>query len=823
MKFSPTKYNNETYPLPQRQTEEENIIEETRKNLQRFLYNLKHTEIPLFEDYLNQNDSYNRFSFGGNIKTEPNTLIQKKNILLTNTNSNNISSNTPKPVIKTQKLKGSKKPNRLIIKQFNPVECDDSPKENINNKVVQNVNIIQEIDNKTIIPSENKKGITQEIVKEKTKDNSNLKKEIEEYNNIVKDSTSNKETNNECNIEYENLKKEIERLTKDNTFLTKSKEAITKEKEELQNTIEDLKKDNEELQKSKQEINELLNSKEEEKTTLIKEKNALLEENNQLKDQTSKKGIQKRFQRNMQISIRKEVKLLAKIKQENIIDSLSPFSYKPKEKKNSISTSINQITIIQKKDLNLSNIRVSSFTLKQINKQTRNMRKKVIGFSIEGDSKENKETLKRELIYCQTKMKDLVKLKNQMNSFENEKKGINKELSLAKKAKEDLQKKMNEISESLQKTIKTKEKEIEELKDMNDKLSGEKEDCESEMILLNQEIATLKDSLEKASKNEDNNKEKNQLQKENDILTTTLKELQKNKKELEIKVSQLTGDNESLKNEIKQLQNTVSKQKNVAPIEGNEELQKENETLKAKNKELEVKLQKNDESVNILNTEMRKLKATQTVEKSKNNILTKKIEQLTKELKDIKESGGDDKSEQPTSGIDTSKLKSQVNLLKKRNDLLEKQTKDQQIQIEKYKSDLAQKEIEENEKKLKLSELIEKGFDEGDNIDSLKEKNTLLRIELMEKQETFSKAKNVLLKAKSFDECSKKFSILSLDYQPKNETQSEAFETLKVLFGQKEAHSGQKSDGDIMTHKKIASDEKGNKSKGLLAMLKGNK
>ena len=105
----------------------------------------------------------------------------------------------------------------------------------------------------------------------------------------------------------------------------------------------------------------------------------------------------------------------------------------------------------------------------------------------------------------------------------------------------------------------------------------------------------------------------------------------------------------------------------------------------------------------------------------------------------------------------------------------------------------------------------------------MKEKNTLLRIELMEKQETFSKAKNVLLKAKSFDECSKKFSILSLDYQPKNETQSEAFETLKVLFGQKEAHSGQKSDGDIMTHKKIASDEKGNKSKGLLAMLKGNK
>ena len=822
MKFSPTKYNNENYHLPKRQTEEENIIEETRKNLQKFLYNLKHTEIPLFEDYLNQNDSYNRFSFGGNIKTEPNPLIQKKNILLTNTNGNNISSNTPKPVIKAQKLKGSKKPNRLIIKQFNPLEVEDYPKEK-NNKVVQNVDKEKVVNtNKEL----NEKEQPQQLVQEK----SDLKKEIEDSkneNNIVKDSTINKEEKNtikeECNNDYENLKKEIERLTKENTSLIESEEAMTKEKEELKLTIEELKKDNEELTKSKQEINELLNTKEDEKNTLIKENNALIEENNQLKDQTTKKSIQKRFQRNMQISIRKEVKFLAKTKQDNIIDSLPSFSYQPKEKKNTISNSINQITIIQKRDLHLTNIRVSTLNFKPINKQTRNMRKKVISFSIEGDIKENKETIKRELIYCQTKMKELVKIKNQMNSFEKEKEGINKELSIAKKAKEDLQKKMNEMSESLQKTIKSKEKEIEELKDMNDKLSGEKDDCESEMILLNQEIATLKDSLEKAQKNEDNNKEKNHLQKENDILTTTLKELQKNKKELEIKVSQLTGDNESLKNEIKQLQNTVSSKTEETPLQGNEELQKENDTLKSKNKELEIKLQKNDESVNILNTEIRKLKATQTVEKSKNNILTKKIEQLTKELKDLKDSKNDEKSEQPTSGTDTSKLKSQVNLLKKRNDLLEKQTKDQQIQIEKYKSDLAQKEIEENEKKLKLSELIEKGFDEGDNIDSLKEKNTLLRIELMEKQETFSKAKNVLLKAKSFDECSKKFSIISLDYQPKNENQSEAFETLKVLFGQKEAHSGQKSDGDIMTHKRIDSEQKGTKSKGLLAMLKGEK
>ena len=71
------------------------------------------------------------------------------------------------------------------------------------------------------------------------------------------------------------------------------------------------------------------------------------------------------------------------------------------------------------------------------------------------------------------------------------------------------------------------------------------------------------------------------------------------------------------------------------------------------------------------------------------------IEQLTKELKDIKESGGDDKSEQPTSGIDTSKLKSQVNLLKKRNDLLEKQKiesgSDAQIDIDTKSQQIIQK------------------------------------------------------------------------------------------------------------------------------------
>lgn len=842
------RFSNDNYQIPKRQTEEEDIIEQTRKNLQKFLYNLKHTEIPLFEDYLNQNDSINRFSFGRNIYTEPNNIIQKKKQLVENTNKTTL--NIPKPVIKSQKLKGSKKQNRLIIKHYNPEIEDESQQEN--NNQVQNVDTIQPIEEKKeeIIPrKENKKGVETQTVynesNEKEKLNNQIQKllqenerfkiEIEESNkekSLLKDTIINRNNNDikeQDKNEIEQLKKEIERLTKDNNSLNEIKNTITKEKEALIVNVEELKRNNEELIKSKQDINELLKSEEEEKTVLLKDKSALIEENNQLKEQAKKISQPKRFQKNMMISIRKEVNYLPIIKQDNTIDSLPPFSYQAKEKKNIISNSINQISIIQKKNLNLTNIRVSTLNYKPINKQSRNMRKKVITLTIEGDIKENKESLKRELIYCQTKMKELMKMKSQMNSFEKEKESIYKELSLAKKAKEELQKKYNTLSESMKSSIKAKEKEIEDLKNDNDRLSGEKEDCESEMILLNQEIATLKDSLEKASKKEDKNKDNEHLKKENDILTSTLKELQKNKKELEIKVSQLTGDNDSLKSEIKQLQNNANTNNEQKPTENNnEELKKENDALKTKNKELEVKLQKNDESVNILNTEIRKLKATQTVDKSKNNILTKKLEQLTKEIKELKESGksnNDEKShiEQSTNGVDSSKLKSQVNLLKKRNDLLEKQSKEQQIQIDKLKSDLAQKESEDNEKKLKMSELIEKGFDEGDNIDSLKEKNTLLRIELMEKQETLTKAKNVLLKAKSFDECSKKFNILCLDYQPKNETQSEAFETLKALFGQKKTHSGKNSDGEILTHKKINSEEKGNKKKGLLAMLKGQK
>lgn len=104
-------------------------------------------------------------------------------------------------------------------------------------------------------------------------------------------------------------------------------------------------------------------------------------------------------------------------------------------------------------------------------------------------------------------------------------------------------------------------------------------------------------------------------------------------------------------------------------------------------------------------------------------------------------------------------------------------------EIESLKEELESKEEEEKNKKKKLKQLIDKGLDEGESIESLREKVTMLRLELNENHENINKAREVLQKAKSFDECSKSMDIVLKDYSPKNEEQINAMKLLKIIFG----------------------------------------
>lgn len=88
----------------------------------------------------------------------------------------------------------------------------------------------------------------------------------------------------------------------------------------------------------------------------------------------------------------------------------------------------------------------------------------------------------------------------------------------------------------------------------------------------------------------------------------------------------------------------------------------------------------------------------------------------------------------------------------------------------------------ENSFNTKIQQLINKGYDEGDSIESLKEKMTMLRMQLIQNNENVNKAKEIIFKAKSFDECSKYIDILLKDFQPQNENHNMAINYLKTEF-----------------------------------------
>ena len=104
-------------------------------------------------------------------------------------------------------------------------------------------------------------------------------------------------------------------------------------------------------------------------------------------------------------------------------------------------------------------------------------------------------------------------------------------------------------------------------------------------------------------------------------------------------------------------------------------------------------------------------------------------------------------------------------------------------ELQSIREELSNKIQEEKENKTKLQQMMNKGYDEGESIESLREKVTMLRLQLDQNNENINKAKEVLKKAKSFDECSKSMDIVLKDYLPKNEEQINALNLLKIIFG----------------------------------------
>ena len=78
--------------------------------------------------------------------------------------------------------------------------------------------------------------------------------------------------------------------------------------------------------------------------------------------------------------------------------------------------------------------------------------------------------------------------------------------------------------------------------------------------------------------------------------------------------------------------------------------------------------------------------------------------------------------------------------------------------------------------------LLNKGYDEKDNLDELRKKNLNLRLQLKENQDLLNRAQQCIKKAEYFDNCAVYGKVLIKNFQPNNNEELESFNKLKNIF-----------------------------------------
>ena len=181
-------------------------------------------------------------------------------------------------------------------------------------------------------------------------------------------------------------------------------------------------------------------------------------------------------------------------------------------------------------------------------------------------------------------------------------------------------------------------------------------------------------------------------------------------------------------------------------------------------------LKKDKDNEQLSNT----LKELEESNKEK-DLIKKENRQLQHKLKDKQTEI--EKNREQIKSLSTDKIKHEIT-----ETTLHNQIDSLYDEIEYLKEELHLKETEEQKKKIKLQQLIDKGYDEEEPIESLREKITMLRMELNQNNESINKANEVLKKAKDFDECSTSMNIVLNDFEPKNDEHVKAINLLKSIF-----------------------------------------
>ena len=421
------------------------------------------------------------------------------------------------------------------------------------------LNVIQELKENISLLENDKQNL--KITKEKLLIKEN---ELKDMNKKIKDLKKKCEKDDEL---IENLKNEGNRLKKENDgikYLEMEKEGYMQQVEEKENEIKNL----EENMREKEQNIRKLNSELDEKKTGIKSFQIKMEKmekdfNNQI---NNKDLIIKELENNIE-NEKNEKKKQKKIVQE-LNDNLI-------EANNKINNYENKI-----KEQN-RNMKINNNELEELKNEIINLKKK-----IENLEKSKQELIQEHTIEVDKLHKEIFELKSNINKLKSDNKTKDNNMQYLKEEKEKLEK----MKEDYINEVKEKESEIQ------NKIT---------------ELNTLKDEIQ----------EKNNILNNNDY---TLKSQDNNISDLNKRLSEKKEENEKLSQEIRQMKNTIT-----GKDFENEKLQK---IISELNRELNNTKEKDDQKISSLESQINEMEKEIKTSKSALNENDITIRNLQKEI-----------------------------------------------------------------------------------------------------------------------------------------------------------------------------------------------
>ena len=421
------------------------------------------------------------------------------------------------------------------------------------------LNVIQELKENINLLENDKQNL--KITKEKLLIKEN---ELKDMNKKIKDLKKKCEKDDEL---IENLKNEGNRLKKENDgikYLEMEKEGYMQQVEEKENEIKNLE---ENIREKEQNIRKL-NSELDEKKTGIKSYQIKMEKmekdfNNQI---NNKDLIIKELENNIE-NEKNEKKKQKKIVQE-LNDNLI-------EANNKINNYENKI-----KEQN-RNMKINNNELEELKNEIINLKKK-----IENLEKSKQELIQEHTIEVDKLHKEIFELKSNINKLKSDNKTKDNNMQYLKEEKEKLEK----MKEDYINEVKEKESEIQ------NKIT---------------ELNTLKDEIQ----------EKNNILNNNDY---TLKSQDNNISDLNKRLSEKKEENEKLSQEIRQMKNTIT-----GKDFENEKLQK---IISELNRELNNTKEKDDQKISSLESQINEMEKEIKASKSALNENDITIRNLQKEI-----------------------------------------------------------------------------------------------------------------------------------------------------------------------------------------------